>query len=288
MMSSDVNILTFDIEDWFHILENDSTKTDKEWSNFEYRLEANMERIFELLDRNNQKATFFVLGWIAQKYPNIIKRIYSMGYEIASHSNLHQLVFEQKPNEFKADLEKSIKIIEDITGKKITIFRAPGFSITEKTKWALYEIVNLGIEIDCSIFPAKRVHGGFPSFGSAEPSIIEFNGIQLKEFPINMYNVFGFSFIFSGGGYFRLLPYWIVKLLMKKANYVMTYFHPRDFDYEQPILKDLSLLRQFKSYYGLKGAFRKVEKLIKDFKFIDINTANDLIDWNSVKVIDLA
>lgn len=282
-----MNILTFDIEEWFHILDNDSTKTDKEWSNYEYRLEANMGRIFELLDRNNQKATFFVLGWIAQKYPNIIKRIDSLGYEIASHSNLHQLVFEQKPNEFKTDLEKSIKIIEDITGKKITIFRAPGFSINEKTEWAFYELVNQGIEIDCSIFPAKRSHGGFPSFGSAEPTIINMNGNNIKELPINMHNVFGFNFIFSGGGYFRLLPYWIVKLLMKKANYVMTYFHPRDFDYEQPILKDLSLLRQFKSYYGLKGAFRKVEKLIKDFKFIDINTANDLIDWNSVKVIDL-
>lgn len=282
-----MNILTFDIEDWFHILDNDSTKTDKEWTNYEYRLEANMERIFDLLDRNNQKATFFVLGWIAQKYPEIIKKIDSFGYEIASHSNLHQLIFEQKPNEFRTDLEKSIKSIEDITGKKITIYRAPGFSITENTNWAFNELLNQGIEIDCSIFSAKRAHGGFPSFGSAEPTIIKFNGNQIKELPINMCSVFGLNFVFSGGGYFRLLPYWIIKLIMRKTNYVMTYFHPRDFDYEQPILKDLSLLRQFKSYYGLKGAFRKVEKLIKDFKFIDINTANDLIDWNSVKVIDL-
>lgn len=122
-----MNILTFDIEEWFHILDNDSTKREKEWSNYEYRLEANMEKIFELLDRNNQKATFFVLGWIAQKYPNIIKRICSLGYEIASHSNLHQLVFEQKPNEFKADLEKSIKIIEDIIGKKNNNFPSTRF-----------------------------------------------------------------------------------------------------------------------------------------------------------------
>lgn len=171
--------------------------------------------------------------------------------------------------------------------KKITIFRAPGFSITEKTKWAFYELANLGIEIDCSIFPAKRAHGGFPSFGNAEPTLINVNGHQIKELPVNMHNVFGFNFIFSGGGYFRLLPYWIIKLIMKKANYVMSYFHPRDFDYKQPILKDLSILRRFKSYYGLKESIYKLEKLIKDFKFMDINTANDLIDWNSVKVIDL-
>lgn len=283
-----MNILTFDVEEWFHILDNDPTKTEKEWLNYEYRLEANMEKIFGLLDQNNQKATFFVLGWIAQKYPNIIKKIDSLGYEIASHSHLHQLVYEQKPNEFKTDLEKSIKTIEDITGKKITIFRAPGFSITEKTKWALYEIVNLGIEIDCSVFPAKRAHGGFPSFGSAEPTIININGSKIKELPINLFRVFGYNFIFSGGGYFRLLPYGVIKLLMKNSNYVMTYFHPRDFDNDQPVLKDLSLFRKFKSYYGLKGCFHKLEKLIVDFKFIDINTANDLINWKRAKVIDLA
>lgn len=287
MMFSNINILTFDIEEWFHILDHDSTKREKEWSNYEYRLEANMEKIFGLLDQNNQKATFFVLGWIAQKYPNVIKRIDSLGYEIASHSNLHQLVFKQKINEFRTDLEKSIKTIEDITGKKITIYRAPGFSITENTRWAFYELVNLGIEIDCSIFPAKRAHGGFPSFGSAEPTIININGNYIKELPINMYNVFGFNFIFSGGGYFRLIPYWILKLIMKKTNYVMSYFHPRDFDYEQLVLKDLSMLRRFKSYYGLKGSLHKIEKLIKDFKFIDINIAKDLINWKTVKVIDL-
>lgn len=287
MMSSDANILTFDIEDWYHILDNDPTKTEKEWLNYEYRLEANMEKIFELFDRNNQKATFFVLGWVAQKYPNLVKKIDMLGYEIASHSHLHQLVYEQKPNEFKIDLEKSIKTIEDITGKKITIYRAPGFSLTEKTKWAFYELVNEGIEIDCSIFPANRSHGGAKSLGIAEPTLINVNGHQIKELPINMYKIFGFNFVFSGGGYFRLVPYWIIKLFMKNSNYVMSYFHPRDFDYTQPILKNLSRLRRFKSYYGLKGSLHKIEKLIKDFKFIDIKTANDLIDWNSVKVIDL-
>lgn len=280
-------ILTFDIEEWFHILDYDATKEEKGWSNYEYRLEANIERIFKLLDRNNQKGTFFVLGWIAQKYPNIVKKIDLLGYEIASHSNLHKLVYEQKPNEFKKDLEKSIKIIEDITGKKITIFRAPGFSITEKTKWAFYELVNLGIEIDCSIFPIKRTHGGFPSFGNAEPTIININGSNIKELPINFYNIFGYNLIFSGGGYFRLVPYWIIELIMEKSNYVMSYFHPRDFDFEQPVLKDLSLLKHFKSYYGLKTAFHKIEKLVTDFKFIDIKTAKDLIDWKAVKVIDL-
>ncbi len=287
MMSSDINILTLDIEEWFHILDNDSTKTEKDWQNFEYRLETNMEKLFELIDRMNQNATFFVLGWIAKKYPNVIKRIDSLGYEIASHSHLHTPVYEQNPYEFKADLEKSIKTIEDITGKKITIYRAPGFSLSENTKWAFYELVNQGIEIDCSIFPINRQPWGANNLRFSEPILININGYQIKELPVNMYNTFGFNFVFSGGGYFRLIPYWIIKLFTKKSNYVMSYFHPRDFDHEQPILNELSIIKHFKSYYGIKRAFEKFERLTSDFKFVDIKAANDLIDWKKVKVIDL-
>ncbi len=286
-MAHNINILTFDLEEWFHILDNDATKTENTWSNYEYRLDSNIDRIFALLEKNNQKATFFVLGWIAQKYPEIVKRIDSLGYEIASHSHLHQLVYEQRPDEFKTDLKKSLNTIEDIIGKKITIFRAPGFSITEKTKWAFNELLELGIEIDCSIFPAKRSHGSFPSFGHSEPTIVKTKNGELKELPINFNNILGLNFIFSGGGYFRLLPYWLIKLNMKNTNYAMSYFHPRDFDKEQPILKELSWIRRFKSYYGLKGSFDKIEKLITEFKFIDINNANELIDWKHAKVLSL-
>ena len=174
-----MNILTFDIEEWFHILDNDSTKSEKEWSNFEYRLDSNMDRIFEMLDRKDQKATFFVLGWVAREFPHIVKRIHELGFEIATHSDRHQLAYNQTRKEFAADLDCSIKSIEDLTGVKVRTYRAPGFSIKEDNKWAFEELIKQGIEIDCSVFPAKRSHGGFPSYGHSEPSIINIKGVSI-------------------------------------------------------------------------------------------------------------
>jgi peptidoglycan-N-acetylglucosamine deacetylase len=282
-----MNILTFDVEEWFNILDNDSTKTEKEWSNYEYRLESNMDRIFELLDRKNQKATFFCLGWVAREFPEILKKIDSLGYEIATHSDTHQLAYEQSRAEFKNDLETSIKSIEDITGNKVRAYRAPGFSIKEKNKWVFEELVKQGIEVDCSIFPSKRSHGGFESYGHAKPSIINIGDVTLKEFPINLYQIGKKNLIFSGGGYFRLLPYFMIKQMMKRSEYVMTYFHPRDFDKNQPMIDELSLFRKFKSYYGLGGAFDKLEMLISDFEFIDLDTAVSTVDWKKVNTIKL-
>ena len=172
-----MNILTFDVEEWFHLLDNDSTKTIKEWSQYESRIHANMDRIFDLLDRTNQKATFFCLGWIVENYPDVIRDIVERGYEVGSHSRMHQLVYEQKPKDFHADLEFSIKTMEDITGKKVKYFRAPGFSIREDNKWAFEIMASLGIEVDCSIFPASRSHGGFPSYTNPSPSILTYEGI---------------------------------------------------------------------------------------------------------------
>ena len=177
-----MNILTFDIEEWFHILDNDSTKSEKELSNFPYRLDANMERIFELLIRKEQKATFFCLGWVAREFPHIIKKIDSRGFEIASHSDRHQLVYQQNRAEFRKDLENSINSIENIIGKKIRTYRAPGFSITESNKWVFEELVRTGIEIDCSVFPAKRSHGGFESYGHSQPSKMIAMASKLKSF----------------------------------------------------------------------------------------------------------
>jgi len=282
-----MNILTFDIEEWFHILDNDSTKTEKEWANYEYRLDVNMDRIFELLDRKNQKATFFCLGWVAREFPHILKKIDAMGFEIATHSDKHQLAYEQTQNEFRQDLELSIKSIEDSIGKKVISYRAPGFSIMEENKWVFEELINQGIEIDCSIFPAKRSHGGFESYGSAKPSILEINNKQLKEFPINLFNIMDQNMIFSGGGYFRLLPYPLIKYMMNKSDYVMTYFHPRDFDANQPMINELSIFRKFKSYYGLNTSFSKLEKLITDFEFIDLREANSRIQWENIQPIKI-
>ena len=278
-----MNILTFDIEEWFHILDHNSTKNAKDWSNYEYRLESNMDRIFHLLDEHNQDATFFCLGWVAEKFPNIIKKIDSLNFEIGSHSHMHQLAYEQTRKEFSEDLNKSICSLEDITSKKVKIYRAPGFSVKKQNIWVFEELINNGIEIDCSIFPAKRSHGGLPSYGESKPSIICLQDKTIKAFPINTFNLAGIPLIFSGGGYFRLLPFSIIKSLIKRSEYNMTYFHPRDFDPEQPMIKDLSLLRKFKSYYGLNNAFVKLEQLIDTFDFIDLKEANNSVDWSLVK-----
>lgn len=287
MTYSKMNILTFDIEEWFHILDNKSTQTEKEWLNFESRIHQNMNVIYKILDNRNVKATFFCVGWIAEKYPEIIKEISNRGYEIASHTRMHQLVYSQSPKQFKTDVAHSIHTLEDLTGKKVKYFRAPGFSLTEETKWAFETLVELGIEIDCSIFPAARSHGGFPSYGMPYPSILELNGVQIKELPINYSSIFSKSLIFSGGGYFRLLPYGLIKKWTNQSDYVMTYFHPRDFDKDQPIIKDLSLFRKFKSYVGISKTESKLDKWLSDFKFIDINTANNLIDWEQVPKVKL-
>ena len=281
-----MNILTFDVEDWFHILDHKSTKTEKEWINFPSRIYDNMEKVFKILDKTNTKASFFVLGWIANKYPNIVKEIKDRGYEIGSHTHLHQLAYNQNRNEFYQDVERSIKTLEDITGDKVNMFRAPGFSITEKNKWAFEVLYELGIEIDSSIFPSSRAHGGMPTFKGTEPSILKYNGVLMKEFPISSSKIFGKTTVFSGGGYFRLFPYFLIKELTKKSDYNMTYFHPRDFDIGQPVISDLSKIRKFKSYVGINGAEAKLQNWLLDFNFIDISEANNNINWNK-KIIKL-
>ncbi len=282
-----MNILTFDVEDWFHVLDNESTKNEKQWLKLESRIHQNMDKIFTLLEKNNQKATFFTLGWVARKYPEIIKKIDSLGYEIASHSDMHQLAYEFSREEFRQDLEISVKSIEDITGKKVKAYRAPGFSVKHQNKWVFEELIKNGIEIDCSVFPAQRAHGGFEEFGYAEPAYIEMDGSKIKEFPINLYPLFGKNIIFSGGGYFRLFPYSFIKYFMNNSQYVMTYLHPRDFDSEQPLIEGLSEFRRFKSYIGLKSTWSKLDKLLNDYHFIDLQEANESIDWSKSKIVRL-
>ena len=208
-----MNILTFDIEEWFHILDNHSTKTINEWRNYESRIHANMERIFRMLEKANTIATFFCLGWIAETYPDVVREIVAKGYEVGSHTHMHQLIYEQTQSEFIKDLERSVKTLEDVVGQRVKYFRAPGFSITQNEKWAFDILKENNIEVDSSIFPAPRAHGGFPSYKKAVPSIIKYNGIEIKELPINYSSLSGKPIIFSGGGYFRLLPYLLIRNL---------------------------------------------------------------------------
>lgn len=282
-----IRILTFDIEEWFHILDTTISRSETRWGNYESRIHANMERILDLLGRHNQRATFFCLGWIARKYPDIIRAIADKGFEIGSHSSLHQLVYELGPGAFKRDVADSVNALQECIGKKITLFRAPGFSIGKKTPWAFEILASCGMETDSSVFPAPHGHGGFKEYGHARPSIISVNGMTIKEFPINLFSLLGKNMVFSGGGYFRLLPYSLLLPLFKKSPYVMTYFHPRDFDASQPIIEGLPWRRRFKSYIGLKGAFSKLDRLLGDFTFTDLRGASENVDWQNAPVVHL-
>lgn len=282
-----MKILTFDIEEWFHILDNDSTKNEKDWINYESRIRIGMDLIYDILEKTEKSATFFVVGWMAEKYPEIIREISDRGFEIGSHTHLHQLAYNQDRKLFLNDVEKSIKTLEDCTGQKVYNFRAPGFSITKHNKWAFEVLHELGITTDSSVFPASRAHGGLPSYNLAIPSIIDYNGIKLKEFPINTHTILGKPLIFSGGGYFRLLPYKIIENWTIQSNYVMTYFHPRDFDNDQPVVPGLSLKRRFKSYVGIKNCKPKLEKWLSSFDFMDLTHADESINWDKVPVIKI-
>jgi polysaccharide deacetylase family protein (PEP-CTERM system associated) len=282
-----MKILTFDIEEWFHLLDHDSTRKPSGWSRFEVRIHANMDRIFGLLERSQSKATFFCLGWIAEKYPEVIKEISQRGYEIGSHSHTHQLAYEQTPDEFARDIERSVKTIEDLTGNKVRTFRAPGFSVGESNCWAFEVLAGLGIDTDCSVFPAARAHGGMPSYPRPVPSIISYRGISIRELPINYATALGRPLVYSGGGYFRLLPYGCIRHFTSRADYVMAYFHPRDFDAGQPVIEGLSRLRRFKSYVNLKGALPKLERWLTEFAFTDVCGAAATVDWNSVPVVEI-
>ena len=270
-----MNVLTFDIEDWFHILDNPKTALPETWVEFESRVEIGVRKILQLLSENNLKATFFCLGWIAEKHPQVIKLIHEKGHDIGTHGYYHQLVYNQTPEEFRNDLKKSIYILEEITNQKITSYSAPGFSITESSKWAFDILYEEGIQFDSSVFPAQRSHGGIANFNYAKPfRLITPKGNEIIEFPMNTETLFGIKFIFSGGGYFRLLPKKYLNRLFKKHNYVMTYFHPRDFDTSQPKIPGLNFIRKFKSSIGIRSCEIKLKSILTNNDFISLAEVN--------------
>ena len=280
-----MNILTFDIEDWYNC---DFITTDFNWDKYEVRIYEGIDKILNELEKKELKATFFCLGWIAEKHPDVIRRIHDKGHQIGCHSYQHELSFRFDRESFKQDTEKSKKLIEDIIGETINAFRAPGFSITEQNIWALEVLSELGFEYDCSIFPAAHDYGGFESYGKAEPALLILpNGKSIKEFPINIQRVLGKNIVFSGGGFFRFYPYWIIKYWTLKSDYIMTYFHTRDFDPNQPMIESLPIMRKFKSYVGLSSSFSKFKILLSDFRFLNLEQANDEINWKLTRKINL-
>ena len=282
-----INILTIDLEEWFHFLEYECVESPEKWDHFESRIEASCDIILGILESENRKATFFILGWLAEKYPHIVKKIDDLGHHIGSHSHYHQLVHQLSRKQFDEDLKKSCEVISNITNKKVDCFRAPGFSITDQTLWALEVLIEHGIVYDASMFTANRFHGGIRGFQLNAPTIIEISGKDLKQFPMSYLSFGEYKIIFSGGGYLRLCPKFFVKKFAKRLPYNMTYVHPRDFDFHQPRFNDFSYLRYFRAYVGLRSTSSKFRQLC-ELDGLSIKQCDNIIDWSKAPRIKIA
>lgn len=279
-----MNILTFDIEDWYC---HDVESGNKNWANLEVRIYDGVDRILDSLAERNLKGTFFIVGWLAEHHPAIIKKIADAGHQIGCHTYQHDLLTTFDKKQMYEDTYRAKSVIENAIGAKIDAFRAPAFSITKDNLYAFEVLGELGFKFDCSIFPTTRDFGGMPEYGASEPRIIEYNGYRFKEFPINPATVLGKEIVFSGGGYFRLFPYWMIKKLTQKQEYTMTYFHPSDFDPDQPDMPHLSTRQRIKNRIGLRSAYGKYLKYLSDFEFVNLATADTMIDWDDMPIIKL-
>ena len=258
------NALTIDFEDWYQGLEIPYS----DWDRFEDRIEAAGEKLLSILDEGNTKATFFMLGYVAEKHPAIVKRIKDAGHEIGTHGFSHTLIYNQAPKLFKEELTRAIGYLEDLTGSKVLGHRAPFFSITKDSLWALDILGELGIKYDSSIFPVLNYRYGIadaPRF----PYTIKREKFEFVEFPISTLKLPGFTMPISGGAYFRIYPYQVTKQAIKQVNRsgepVTFYLHPWELDPDHPRI-DVPRRIALTHYFNLKATEGRLKKLLRDFK----------------------
>ena len=292
-----MNILTFDTEEWY------IEKTFKGGRQEKYKqYDEILDWILKTLEQHHIKATFFCVGELAIQFPEVVKRIAEQGHEIGSHSNRHLWVTKMDRKAFHEDTKLAICSLEDLTGKKVKSFRAPAFSIGQANSWAFDILCENGIEYDCSVFPTSRDFGGFPQFKSSVPSIIKTECHILKELPISPTRLMGKNLPFSGGGYFRLVPLSIQKSWINRMNYVMFYFHINDlieqnsqfmtkveFEkyFKEPGTLKNRIIRYVKANIGKRGALNKLESLLENYKFCNVEQAAKKINWNKQPLIKL-
>ena len=264
-----LNIMTIDVEDWFHILNVDGLDNMDNWEVFEERTEIGLSIILDILKENRIKGIFFLLAWSVERNPGIVDKILSRGHMIGTHSYDHGLVYNKDQKEFENDLERSIEVIYASCGIEPAAYRAPGFSVKSANTWYFESLLRYGIKIDASICAFSRAHGGDKKFQISRPVKIEVCNEKLLELPVSGYNLLGKDLIYSGGGYFRFLPRKAITEIMKRNSYNMLYFHPRDFDAFQPRLGSLSFFKKWKTYVGLKSSQEKFKSIVKEFEFID-------------------
>jgi polysaccharide deacetylase family protein (PEP-CTERM system associated) len=270
------NALTVDVEDYFHVAALAPSIHRDSWTSRESRVVGSTQRLLDLFEQFDVRATFFVLGWVAEQHPQLVRDISARAHEIACHGYSHQLVYEQSPEEFREETIRSKSLLEDIIGAKVQGYRAASYSIVHKSLWALDTLVELGFAYDSSIFPVHHDRYGIPD-AERVPHRISTPGKQsIVEWPLSTARVLGFKLPVSGGGYFRLLPYWLTSWGLNSINQreqrpFIFYLHPWEIDPGQPRVS-AGWLSRFRHYTNLEKCEGRLRRLLGEFRF---GTARD-------------
>lgn len=265
-----LNVLTVDVEDYYHVSSFEPYVARPDWEYLPSRVENNIMKILEILEAGKAKATFFVLGWVAERNPSLIRKIYEAGHEIASHGYAHKLAYRMSPEEFRDDVRKSKIAIENSVGTAVNGFRATSFSIVESTLWALDVLIEEGFSYDSSIFPIYHDRYGIPSWHRF-PHVIKRNSGFIYEFPPSTVKIFKSNFPIAGGAYLRFLPQGIISMGIKRINNMesqpaVVYMHPWEIDCEQPRFR-VKKLTAVRHYAKLNTVENKIKKILSEFKF---------------------
>jgi len=264
------NALTIDLEDYFHVSAFRHDVAESQWGAKEERIERNTDLLLNWLDEAGCKATFFTLGWVAEHYPEIIYRIALQGHEVACHSLRHRIVYEMSVEEFRDDTQRAKELLENASGTAVLGYRAPSFSITKKSLWALDILAELGFTYDSSIFPVLHPNYGIADISRA-PFVMNTPSGPIVEFPMPTLELAGRRSPLAGGAYLRLLPYWYTRwgiqyLNARENRPVCVYLHPWEIDPEQPRMSG-SLTSRLRHRLGLRGLGGKLRSLLRDFEF---------------------
>jgi polysaccharide deacetylase family protein (PEP-CTERM system associated) len=264
-----LNALTIDVEDYYHVTGFEKCVARERWEDFESRVDASTGKILETLERASVRATFFVLGWVAERHPELVRAIDEAGHEIGCHSYWHRLIYRQTPEEFREDLRRGRDVLQDITGKPVRAFRAPSFSITRRSFWALDVLIEEGFTTDSSIFPTHHDRYGIAEAPCRPHRIVRPAG-EIWELPMPIYRRLGYPIPIGGGGYLRLYPYALtrhgLRAINREGRPFVVYLHPWELDPDQPRLAP-GRLRAFRHYLNLHRTHARLERLLRDFRF---------------------
>jgi polysaccharide deacetylase family protein (PEP-CTERM system associated) len=263
--------LTIDVEEYFQVHAFSGVIPPSSWGNYSSAVTENTHRILDLLDERRISATFFCLGWIAERNRELIKSIHARGHEIACHGYLHQIISNQDPATFREDVARAKGVLEDCTGESVIGYRAPTYSITSSTLWALGILEDLGFRYDSSIFPIYHDNYGIPDAPRIPHRL---DGSSMVEFPISTLKVGSVNLPVSGGGYFRLLPYFITRTalnhIQRQGEPFVFYIHPWELNPETPRVSQAPPLSRFRTYTGINHSFARFRRLLQDFDFTTV------------------